>query len=112
MSEIVICMFRVRAGCEDEFRTLQVEHMETLRELELITDRPVEAFIGSERTFDGGAEGPFVVKIFEWVDADAAGRAHLHPRVSDLWERMEPLCEARGGRPAMEFPHFRPFELV
>jgi hypothetical protein len=48
-----------------------------------------------------------VIEIFEWIDDDAAGRAHTHPEVSEVWEAMDPLCEERAGRPSMEFPHLR-----
>jgi hypothetical protein len=32
--------------------------------------------------------------------------AHQHPEVLALWEPMEQMCEARGGHPATEFPHY------
>jgi hypothetical protein len=107
MPETVICQYRVRAGAEDEFTGLLARHVPTLRDLELVTDAPARHLVGRER----GLDGPLFVEIFEWVDAEAAGRAHLHPEVSQIWERMEPLCEDRGGRPAMDFPHFQPLEL-
>jgi hypothetical protein len=45
------------------------------------------------------------VKTFTWRSAKAVEAAHQHPEVASLWERMDPLCEARDGRPGMEFPH-------
>ena len=95
--------YRVKPGCEEEFLALLDQHAVLLRELELRTDRDVEVYVGRER----GVEGPFVVELFDWVDGDAAGRAHTHPRVSGAWESMGPLCEERGGRPMFEFTNLQ-----
>ena len=38
-------------------------------------------------------------------------RAHEHPDVLTLWERMDPLLEERDGRPKWEFPHYLPQDL-
>jgi hypothetical protein len=99
----VIAHYRVRPGVEAEFLAIVEGHWATLRDLELVTDRPAEVFLGSEK----GVDGPLVVEIFEWVDADASSRAHTHPRISGTWEAMGPLCEERGGRPPFEFPTMR-----
>jgi hypothetical protein len=95
--------YRVKPGCEDEFLAIIDRHWPALRELELVTDREPEVFVGAEQ----GVEGTFVVEVFEWADADASARAHQHPAVSEIWESMGPLCESRGGRPPFEFPNFR-----
>ena len=99
----VIAQYRVRPGVEAEFLKVVEGHWAALRELELVTDRPVEVYLGAEK----GIDGPLVVEIFEWVDADASSLAHTHPRISGTWERMGPLCEERGGRPRFEFPTVR-----
>lgn len=93
--------YRVKPGCEDEFLAVIDRHTATLRELELVTDRETEVYLGSEK----GVDGPLVIEIFEWVDEKASALAHTHPRVSTLWESMGPLCEERGGRPMFEFPN-------
>jgi hypothetical protein len=98
-----IAHYRVKAGCEDELLDILDQHHVTLRELEMITDREVEVYLGTER----GVDGPLVIEIFDWADEDAASRAHTHPRISGLWESMGPLCEDRGGRPSFEFPNLR-----
>lgn len=58
----------------------------------------------------GKTDGPVFCEVFAWVSAEAVERAHHHPRVASLWEPMGMCCEERGGRPAMEFPHFRALE--
>lgn len=47
---------------------------------------------------------PIYFEIFDWQDG-AVGRAHEHAEVMAIWGPMEALCEARGGKPNMEFPH-------
>lgn len=102
-----IAQYRVKAGSEEQFKDILKRHTATLRSLGLITDRPVQAFVGGEK----GIEGPLFVEIFEWAGPRGSQVAHTHPQVSELWEAMGGLCESRGGRPMFEFPNVRPLEL-
>ena len=104
---ISIAQYRVKAGAEQEFTEILRRHTRTLRALELITDRPVEVFTGTEKNIDG----PLFVEIFEWVDPEGSAKAHNHPDVSAVWESMGELCESRGGRPMFEFPNVRQLVL-
>lgn len=97
--ETVICTYRVRAGEEDAFRDLLREHWRTLRALEFVTDDAPSVF--------RAVDEPTFVEIFTWVEGGFA-RAHEHPDVLRIWERMDPLLEDRNGRPKWEFPHFLP----
>lgn len=98
-SLISMCVYRVRAGAEREFEELLRKHWPTLHELELVTDTPSTVYRG---TNDDGS--PFFVEFIEWRDAAMPGTAHALPEVAAIWEAMGPLCEARSGKPAMEFP--------
>jgi hypothetical protein len=98
----VICQYRPRADAVDDLLALIREHRATYTELGLATDRPEEIYVGEDQ--DGS--GPLIVAIFQWVDAEAPQRAHQHPRIGALWERMETLVEARAMGPGMAFPHF------
>ena len=102
--ETVICTFRVKPERLAEFEILVSRHWPLLRRLELATDTPERLLV----SVDDGGSAPVVVSIYEWVSGEAAGRAHQHPDVAEIWEAMEPMCEARDGRPSMDFPHFRP----
>jgi hypothetical protein len=102
-AETVICTFRVKSDEMATFRGLLDRHWPTLRRLELVTDTAEQVFIGE----DDGVSGPVVVSIFEWANPEAVDIAHEHPDVAEIWEAMEPVCEPRGGRPSMEFPHFQ-----
>ena len=96
--ETVICTYRVRADAEEAFRMVLAEHWTTLRELGFVTDECSVVL--------RDVDGPTYVEIFTWF-----GRAHEHPDVLTLWERMDPLLEERDGRPKWEFPHYLPQDL-
>jgi hypothetical protein len=100
MSETVICHYRVASGNEDRFEALLQDHWPTLQRLGLVTDQPSQHFKGLEQ--DNGQ--PIYFEIFEWRDG-AVDRAHEHPEVMAIWEPMDALCETRGSKPNMEFPH-------
>ena len=100
MSNRVICHYRVRRGSEAAFEDLLARHWPTLKRLSLVTAEPSVSYRGLEQ--DNGE--PIYFEIFEWLDG-AMERAHEHPEVMAIWEPMDQLCEARGGKPNMEFPH-------
>ena len=101
----VICTYRVKSGSEDAFRALLDKHWPTLRDVGLATDDPPLVFLGRD------ASGPVFTEIFSWVDDEAPRIAHETPGVMSIWEPMGALCESRGGREAMEFPHVLPVRL-
>jgi hypothetical protein len=105
---VVICHYRPKDGAQEELLALIREHRNVYREAGLATDRPEQVYVGNEQ--DGS--GPLVIAIFEWISEEAARRAHEHPKIGPIWERMEALCEARDGRPALDFPHFAEPEVL
>ncbi|MGH2652867.1 MAG: hypothetical protein ACRDHV_00760 [Actinomycetota bacterium] len=108
MAEAVtsVAYYRVKQGMLDAFLDVIDRHQATMRDLDLITPREVEVFVGEESE----KNGPLVVEIFDWTDESASDRAHTHPQVSEVWEAMGPLCEPRAGRPAFEFANLRRLE--
>jgi hypothetical protein len=102
-----VCLYRVRPGREGEFTDLLKRHWPTLHALGLVTDEAPRHYRGAER--DGE---PLFVEIFRWKGEDASGAAHQHPEVMAIWEPMDQLTEARGGRPNMEFPHVEPIQIL
>jgi hypothetical protein len=98
-----VARYRVKSDRVDEFLEVIDRHWVILRELELVTDRDAEVYLGPER----GTGGPLVIEIFDWVDEDASARAHTHPLVSEVWEAMGPLCESRDERGPFEFANLR-----
>jgi hypothetical protein len=97
--QVAICTYRIKKGQEEQFVSLLRRHWPTLRDLELAQDTPSRIFRGADES--GGA---FFVEILTWRDADMPKRAHELPAVMAIWEPMGQCCEARLGRPAMEFP--------
>lgn len=98
----VICHYRVIEGKEAAFEALLAKHWPTLNALGLATDDRTQKFKGAE---DDGK--PIYFEIFDWQEG-AVDRAHEHPEVMAIWEPMGQLCEERGGKPSMEFPHVEP----
>lgn len=105
MSEPVtsIARYRVKPDHVDEFLEIVDRHWATLRDLELVTEREPDVYLGDERE----TGRPLIVEVFDWAGPDASGRAHTHPRVSEVWEAMGPLCESRNGVASMEFLNAR-----
>lgn len=105
MPNKVFCHYRVAAGNEAAFENLLRRHWPTLHRLGLVTEEPAQHFKGDEQEGE-----PLYLEIFDWLD-DASERAHEHPEVMAIWEPMDQLCETRGGKPNMEFPHLSPLRV-
>lgn len=102
-----LCLYRVKPGSETAFRGLLAKHWPTLRRVGLAGDEPSTIYQGSERE---GA--PLFVELLTWKDAEGPNIAHEIPDVMSVWEPMGRLCEARDGKPPMEFPHVERIQIV
>ena len=98
--QIVVCTYRVKAGCDAEFRKLLRKHWPTLDRLGVVAPQPRLVLRG----LAPDSRNDFL-EVFAW-NPGGFEIAHKAPEVLAIWEPMEQLCESRGGRPAMEFPHF------
>ncbi|HYL59355.1 MAG TPA: hypothetical protein VEU51_10815 [Candidatus Acidoferrales bacterium] len=98
--QIVVCTYRVRKGKDAAFRKLIRKHWATLNRLGLVAKEPRLVMRGLDRDNLGD-----LIEIFAWKPGGFE-RAHKLPDVLAIWEPMEMLCESRGGRPSMEFPHY------
>lgn len=101
--ETVLATYRVRAKDEERFVRLLRGHWRTLHDLGFVTDEPPLVLRDTDE--------PTYVEMFTWVDG-GFDRAHEHPDVLAVWEAMDPLLEARDGRPKWEFPHYLPQHLA
>ena len=109
----VICTYRVKPGAREAFIALLKKHWPALRAAGLATETPPLIFESAESGKPQHDEaGVTFVEIFSWASADAPGTAHQTPGVMAVWEPMGGLVESRDGRPAMEFPHYRPVDLA
>jgi hypothetical protein len=103
--QIVVCTYRVKAGCERDFIGFLTRHWPTLRKLGLVHELPRMALQGRDTD-----KTSCFVEVFAWKDRGFEV-AHKHPEVLALWEPMEQMCEARNGLPATEFPHYTDLTL-
>ncbi|MEM7248756.1 MAG: hypothetical protein AAF533_25725 [Acidobacteriota bacterium] len=101
-----LCIYRVTADREDDFREVLTRHWPALREAGLATDRRPTIYLGREEG------GPVFYEIFEWTSPEGPRLAHESPGVMAVWEPMGEMTEDRGGRPGMEFPVVAPLEIV
>ena len=103
-----LCIYRVKRGSEKAFRGLLAKHWPTLERSGLGADEPSTIYQGFEG--ERGDE-PIFFEILHWKDKDGPNHAHELPAVMAIWEPMGKLCEARAGRPPMEFPIIEPVEI-
>jgi hypothetical protein len=107
-----ICTYRVKAGARDQFIALLRKHWPILHAAGLATDTPAlhfEAEVGGKGRHN--ETGTTFVEIFSWSRPDGPEIAHNTPAIMAVWEPMGALVEERDGRPAMEFPNYRPLNL-
>lgn len=102
----VMATYRVKPEREADMVHLLHRHWPTLRAHGLVTDDPPAVYRGVEQS-----GRPYYVEIFSWREQECARNAHTNPAVMEIWTPMEECCEARDGRPAMEFPGVEPVEL-
>lgn len=99
--EVVIAMYRPKNGKVKELESLVQKHFPVLKEYGLTTDKA--SFIG--RSSDGT-----IVEIFEWLNPEAAKKAHDHPAVAKIWEAMAVVCDfgtlSQLPEAQNQFPHF------
>jgi len=102
-----LCIYRVKPGSENAFKKLLAKHWPALREVGLAANVPSTFYQGDESENE-----PIFVELLHWKDAEGPHRAHELPEVMAVWEPMGTLCEARSGRPAMEFPRVEQIEVA
>jgi len=98
-SETVVVTYRVRPGKEDDVARAIAEHWATVRRLGLVLPWPHLTLRGAD---ENGA--PIFLDVLAWKDHDAPDSAPAEVRA--IWDRLEALCEKRGGRRGIEFPEF------
>ncbi len=103
---VVFALYRPHEGKDAELRQLIAQHIPTLRQLELITDRPTILVKSKNGTY---------IEVFEWRSYAAAGQAHQHPELAKIWEAMGKIADLPGLESLDEaksrFPHFAPVAL-
>ena len=100
MADTVMATFQVKAGMVDRLSLLLDKHFATITRLGFGSGpKPV-------RILQDQPTGPVVYEIFDWVDG-AIAKAAENLEVKALWGEIDACCEARGGKPALDFPHVK-----
>ena len=84
MGIVVIACYRPKSGKAKELEAVVREHVLTLREVRLVTERAPVVM----RARDGT-----VLEVFEWASEAAIEQAHSDAAVQRLWKRFEEVCE-------------------
>ena len=105
MGDMVIAVYRPKAGREDELLTLVKHHVPLLRRLALATERPALAMRASNGE---------ILEVFEW-EAGAIATAHEHAEVQKLWAQYSEVCDYAPLQSLVEaqgpFAQFEPLDL-
>ena len=100
MADTVMATFQVKAGMVDRISILLDKHFATISRLGFGGGpKPV-------RVVHDQPSGAVLYEIFDWVDG-AIPRAAENLEVKAHWGEIEACCEARGGKPALDFPHVK-----
>jgi hypothetical protein len=102
-TRIAMAMYQPQEGKSAELKTILKEHIPTLQQLELITDRPTLSFESTNGT---------IIEVFEWLSDTAKDVAHKHPAVRMIWGKMSGICSFPSLKDLPEanhsFPNFIP----
>jgi hypothetical protein len=94
--ETVMVTLRAKPGSEAELERVIARHWATAHELKLVQDAPHITLRGAE-----SGDKTYFIEIFTWRDAGIPDAAPAEIR--KIWDEMNRLVEARGGRPGLEF---------
>ena len=97
----VLCVYRVKAGKEADFKKLLKKHGPALKSAGLASDQAPKIW----KAESGRKPGIIYVEQMQWKDEHASAAAHQMPEVMAVWEPMGSHCDA------MEFLHLKPADL-
>jgi hypothetical protein len=99
---VVIAIYKPDAGKEAEFMDLVRQHPGILK---------AEGLAGTRTPLVLQTDDGTVLEIFDWIDEDAAGKAHLSEAVQSLWAAMGEIGSFPAGKDVAAFqgtfPHFK-----
>ncbi len=94
----VLCIYRVKAGKDGEFRKLLAKHGPALKSAGLSSEMAPKIWKAETRR----RPGVVYVEMMQWKDEHASAAAHQMPEVMAVWEPMGALTDE------MEFLHLQP----
>jgi hypothetical protein len=93
-SETVMVTYHVRAGKEADFQALLARAWQTYQNEKMVCAKP--HLVVQEKESDGNSR---FVEILTWIHAPD----HAPESVKPIWSEEHALCEARNGKPDIEF---------
>ena len=100
-TKMSFAMYKPHEGKRDELLEILKEHVPTLREYGMVSERSNYMAQASDGT---------IIEVFEWLSDEAKNAAHEHPAVARIWERMYGVCSFAHMRHLsesdMQFPDF------
>jgi len=96
LPETVLSTYHVQAGKEKAFEDVLARTWAIYQREHLVEAQPHLLVQGTEQ--DGE---PFFAEVFTWVSHRAPD--HAPATVQAVWKEMQALCEARQGRPGIDF---------
>jgi hypothetical protein len=94
-SETVMLTLQPRPGVENDLAHALADHWSAVRKLDLV--KP-DLHVTLRARDDSGQ--PYFVEIFTWRDADTPDNAPAE--ITAIWDRLNMLTAARGGRPGLD----------
>lgn len=101
VSNSMMATYVIQRGAEEKARDILARHWPTLHKHGLVTDEPATVYHAETE------HGPIFIEIVTWIDEDAVSRAFNTPEVNAIWQEMNGIAEARGGRPPVDYPVVR-----
>jgi hypothetical protein len=99
--ETVMITLHAKAGAEAALAQVVARHYETARRLMLLRDEAPHLTLRAPDDHDTVS----IVEIFTW--RDAATPDHAPREIQAIWQEMNGLVEARGGRPGLDIVEVR-----
>lgn len=84
MGRFVIVAYKPKADKHQQLLDAVREHLEVLRNQQLVTERPANVMQAGDGT---------ILEIFEWRSAEAISQAHSNPAVQALWAKFGAACD-------------------
>lgn len=103
-TETIHSIAHVKPGHETEYAQLSAKTWAIYKRLGLVLDRPHVVLRGADEK-----GRPYFVEIFTWKSADIPD--HAPPEVRAIWQQLEAACEARDGRPGIDFSEVTAVQL-
>lgn len=103
-TETIHSVAHVKPGHEAEYAQLSEKAWALYKRLGFVLDKPHVVLRGTDEK-----GRPYFVEVFTWKSPDIPD--HAPGEVKAIWRQLEGACEARDGRPGIDFSEVIPIQL-